>query len=78
MFWVYDIRSTTRNYIYIGLTDNLDRRLYQHNSGRNKTTRAYAPFVLIHSETFDTRPEAHSREIYLKSGVGKELLKSIG
>ncbi len=77
MFWVYVIRSVTRNYLYVGLTENLERRLDQHNSGQNKTTRAYAPFLLFHSESFATRSEARVREIYLKSGVGKEFLKSM-
>ena len=77
MFFVYAISSEKRNYIYVGLTDNLERRISQHNSGKSKTTRPYAPFVLIHSEQFDTRMEARQREKYLKSGVGKEFLKKI-
>ncbi|HSI68873.1 MAG TPA: GIY-YIG nuclease family protein [Gillisia sp.] len=36
MFIVYAISSLSRNYIYVGLTDNLDRRLNQHNTGKNK------------------------------------------
>ncbi|WP_366518035.1 GIY-YIG nuclease family protein, partial [uncultured Flavobacterium sp.] len=37
MFFVYAISSLERNYIYVGLTDNLERRFFEHNSGRNKT-----------------------------------------
>jgi putative endonuclease len=77
MFFVYAIRSLNRNYLYVGLTDHIDRRIDQHNSGSNKTTKAYAPFRIIHVEAFPTRPEARKREIYLKSGIGKEFLKSI-
>jgi len=77
MFYVYAIRSQVRNYIYVGLTNNLKRRLSEHNERKNKTTRAYAPFELIHSEEFETRIEAREREKYLKSGIGKDFLKSL-
>jgi putative endonuclease len=77
MYKVYAIKSKNRNYIYIGLTSNLEERLQRHNSGREKTTRAYRPFELIYSEDHPTREEARKREKYLKSGVGKEFLKKI-
>ncbi len=58
VFYVYALRSLSRNYIYVGLTDNLDRRVMQHNSGLNPTTKPYCPFELIWSESFPTRNEA--------------------
>jgi putative endonuclease len=61
MFTVYAIESLERNYIYVGLTNNLDRRLDEHNRGKNKTTKPYKPFRLIYSEQFDTRLEARQR-----------------
>ncbi|MBT1689466.1 GIY-YIG nuclease family protein [Dawidia soli] len=76
-YYVYAIRSYSRNYIYVGLTDNPERRLHQYNTGLNRTTKPYAPFSLIWSETFPYRQEARNREKYLKSGVGKEFLKSL-
>ena len=76
MFYVYAISSCTRNYIYVGLTENVERRLAQHNNGENKSTKAYKPFKLILKENYATRMEARSRETYLKSGVGKEYIKS--
>jgi len=59
------------------LTDNVERRFTEHQSGNNKTTKPYRPFKIILIETFNTRPEARLREKYLKSGVGKEFLKSL-
>jgi putative endonuclease len=67
-----------RSYIYVGLTENLDRRIGEHQSGRNKTTRPYRPFRLILSEQHASRAEARDREKYLKTGGGKEYLKSLG
>jgi putative endonuclease len=77
MYYVYAIRSETRNYLYVGLTSDLDRRFNEHQAGHNRTTKPYCPFCLIHVETFSTRREARVREVYLKSGSGKEFLKSI-
>ncbi len=74
---VYAISSVHRNYVYIGMTNNLNRRLSEHNKGYNKTTRPYAPFVLLYSEPVPNRIEARKREKYLKSGVGREFLKKL-
>ncbi len=75
MYFVYVLNSVNRNYIYVGLTNNLQRRTSEHNKGYNKTTKPYLPFDLLHSESFETRTEARVREKYLKSGVGKEWIK---
>ncbi|PIR98038.1 MAG: endonuclease [Candidatus Colwellbacteria bacterium CG10_big_fil_rev_8_21_14_0_10_42_22] len=78
MYFVYSIKSfSQRNYIYVGLTNNLERRLKQHNAGRGRSTKPYRPFELLCAEQFATRAEARKREKYLKSGAGKEYLKSL-
>jgi putative endonuclease len=74
---VYAIKSINRNYIYVGMTNNLDERLNRHNKGWDKTTSSYAPFRLLYEESFDDRASARIKEKYLKSGVGKEFLKSL-
>lgn len=77
MYWVYALQSLSRKYIYVGLTNNLQRRINEHAVGKNKTTRPYRPFTLLYSEKAIDRIEARKREKYLKSGVGKEFLKSL-
>ena len=77
MYFTYAISSKIRNYIYVGLTNNLDRRLFEHNQGYNKKTKTYKPFKLIYSKKFNSREEARKHEKYLKSGVGKEFLKGL-
>ncbi len=44
MYWVYAIKSLERQYIYVGLTNSLERRMEEHNQGYNKTTKPYKPF----------------------------------
>jgi len=77
MFHVYALSSLTRNYIYVGMTSDLERRIDDHNKGYNQTTKPYRPFKVILIEEYETRPIARKREKYLKTGVGKEYLKSL-
>ena len=74
-YYVYAIASQIHNYIYVGLTNNINRRVGQHNKGKERTTRIYRPFELIYSENLPSRIAARQREKYLKSGSGKEFLK---
>lgn len=76
-YYVYAISSINRNYVYVGITANLEERLRRHNNGREKTTKPYKPFKLIYTEKFNARVDARAREKYLKSGVGKEFLKNL-
>ena len=76
MYFVYVLSSVHRNYIYVGLTDDTERRFNQHQAGRNKTTAPYRPFRLVFVESFISRIEARKREKFLKSGAGKEFIKS--
>jgi putative endonuclease len=75
-YFVYALSSCQKNYIYVGLTNNLTRRLAEHNNGFNKTTKPYAPFIIIYQEELPDRVQARIREKYLKSGIGKAFLKS--
>ncbi|MBI5858651.1 MAG: GIY-YIG nuclease family protein [Sphingobacteriales bacterium] len=77
MIIVYAIKSLSKNYIYVGMTNDVERRLTEHNNGENRSTKAYRPFVLIYCEEFPDRTTARLKEKYLKSGVGKEFLKSL-
>ena len=77
MHHVYAIKSKLRKYIYVGMTNNLERRFFQHNTGKEKTTAFYKPFDIILDEEYQTRQEARKREKYLKSGICKERLKKM-
>ena len=77
MFTVYAIKSITHNYIYVGMTSDLIKRLDWHNNGYEKTTKPYRPFELIFSEVLETRIEGREREKYFKSGIGKDFLRNL-
>ena len=74
-FSVYILKSKSNNRYYIGSTKNLEKRLNYHNSDRARWTKRYQPWVLVHSESFETRSEAVKREKFLKSlkGIAQRL-----
>ncbi len=57
------------------MSKNVERRLLEHNSDKTKSTKGYIPWKLFFVESFNSRIEAREREIYLKSGTGKEKIK---
>ena len=75
MYYVYILQSAHDKRRYIGQTDNLERRLTEHNTGRSPYTKGRGPWELIYWEEFGTRREAIKREHFLKSGKGREFLK---
>ena len=77
MYFTYAISSLVKNYTYVGISDNPERRIEQHNRGYNRTTKPYIPFKILLIEEYPTRDEARKREKNLKSGFGKEYLKNI-
>ncbi|MGZ8538114.1 MAG: GIY-YIG nuclease family protein [Flavisolibacter sp.] len=77
MFTVYILYSPSSTRTYTGFTNNIHRRLLEHNETESKGfTLRYRPWVLIHSEECSSKQEAMTREKYFKSGAGRELIKS--
>lgn len=63
---------------YTGHTDNLERRLEEHNSGAlGRFTKGKGPWRLIHKEIYATRSEAMQREKELKTGKGRDFLRKV-
>ena len=75
--YVYAIQSLKDRRIYVGLSADVEKRVRQHNSGKSKSTKGYVPWRLIYQEELTSRLLAREREKYLKSGTGKEFLKSL-
>jgi putative endonuclease len=68
MFYVYVLR-TTANTLYIGQTNNLEKRMVEHRSKTIKSSkyvRSFESFELVYTEQFNTRSEAMKREYELK------------
>ncbi len=68
MFYVYILR-TSANTLYVGQTNNLEKRMAEHEAKTIKSSkyvRSFPSFELVYSETFPTRSEAMKREYELK------------
>lgn len=64
--------------LYTGWTNDIDKRLKDHNEGRGaKYTRARTPVVLVYYETFSTKEEAMKREYAIKHMTRKQKEKLI-
>ena len=77
MIFVYAIKSVSRNYIYVSMTNDVQRGFSEHNNGENKSTKAYKPFTLIYTEAFPDRSSARVKEKFLKSVIGKKFLSPL-
>jgi len=77
MYFVYILYSNEFKKTYTGLTQNVLKRLKQHNLGQNRSTKAFTPWVIIYTKEFESRIDARKKEKYLKSGVGREFIKSL-
>ncbi|MBI3955085.1 GIY-YIG nuclease family protein [Candidatus Gottesmanbacteria bacterium] len=76
--FVYAIYNKKNNKIYIGQTNNLDRRLNEHNSkfGNHYTAKVDGDWEIVYQEIVLTREEALKREKQLKSCQGRKFIKT--
>ena len=75
MFYIYVLISKKDNKFYVGYTDDLKRRIGQHNNGYVESTKHRRPLKLIYYEAYLNEKDARSRESFLKSGKGREIIK---
>jgi len=75
MVTVYVLQGKDKR--YVGITNNLVRRLAEHRSGHTKSAQIIGQFKLLHTETFPDYSSARKREKFLKSGVGREFLNNL-
>jgi len=78
MYTVYAIYSEQFNKIYIGQTENIERRMFEHNNGLLSIySKRYKPWKVVYTEEYPTRAEAMKRERQLKSQKGREFIRKI-
>jgi putative endonuclease len=71
MTYVYLLRSVPHpEQRYVGKTDDLKRRLAEHNAGKSIHSRKYAPWQLVVATAFVDERKALAFERYLKTGSG--------
>ena len=75
MFYVYCLESEKFDGHYFGYTNDLKKRLKEHNQGLNFSTRKYTPWKLIYYEACLNKEDATRREKYLKTNQGRRMMK---
>jgi len=75
MHYIYILHSNKLDKNYIGLTNNIERRIKQHKKGESKFTSATNDWKLIYYEVFLSKTDAELEEKFLKSGKGRERIK---
>lgn len=74
-YYVYVLLSLEDGKFYTGLTTNPKKRLQEHARGGVKSTQNRRSLKLIHYEYFINEDDAKAREVFLKSGFGREQLR---
>ena len=74
-YFVYVLYSLKDEKLYIGYSSDVFRRLEQHNTGENSSTKHRRPLELIFYEAYKYKEDAIRREKYFKTTMGKRALK---
>ena len=75
MYYVYAFYDKTRKIFYIGYTNDLKRRVSEHNQGKTQTTSRMSEKSLVYFEACLSKKDASDREKQLKTGFGRGYLK---
>lgn len=75
MYYIYILKSLRDGNLYIGRTNNLNRRLKEHNSGKVSSTKARKPFILLENISVASEEESVRLELEYKKGYKREELK---
>lgn len=60
---------------YVGYSEDLEKRINEHFTGKVISTKHRFPLKLIHYEYFINKQDAKAREVFLKSGFGRAQMK---
>ena len=76
-YWVYILKSVDYDKTYVGFSNNLERRLYEHNAGKTIYTRRYKPWKIVYKEEFKAKTDAIKREKFLKKQKNREFYNKL-
>ena len=75
MYYVYILKSKKDNLLYIGCTDDLKRRVAEHNYGKTPSTAPRRPWELLYYEAYQTKTLVRKTELFYKTGQGRRQIK---
>ena len=74
MYTLYILHSKTFDRYYVGYTNNLARRLSEHNRIKRKFTDAGIPWIVVYTEIFMSKKDAMNREKFIKLKKSKKFI----
>ncbi len=77
MFYTYVYYSLSDKRFYIGYTNNIERRINEHENGKVKSTAKIKDLKLIFYEAYFSEQDARRREKYFKTTKGKKVLRQM-
>jgi putative endonuclease len=77
MIAVYIIFSENLNKYYVGSTSDLERRILEHNRGKEKFTKTGVPWKIVYVEDFEELIEARKRELYIKKQKSRKFIEHL-
>ncbi|MDO8571797.1 MAG: GIY-YIG nuclease family protein [bacterium] len=75
MHFLYILHSLKDGNFYTGITSNLERRMKEHEQGKNFSTASRRPLRLIYYEAYLLKEDAEAREKYLKTSMGRRVIR---
>ncbi|MEK7608321.1 MAG: GIY-YIG nuclease family protein [Patescibacteria group bacterium] len=66
MYFVYILKSLKTGHYYVGYTNNMARRMAEHNGGKTPSLRRHIPLEIVKIEVYSFYGEARERERQIK------------
>jgi len=77
MYCTYILKSFKNNRYYVGSTEDINKRLLEHNLGKVRSTKLHCPWEIYHCEEYQTRSEAFNREMQIKSWKKRNMIEKL-
>ncbi|HEX7017927.1 MAG TPA: GIY-YIG nuclease family protein [Patescibacteria group bacterium] len=77
MYWIYILQSQKNDRYYIGSSNDIERRLAEHNRGKSPYTASTRPWKLVFSKEFATLKAARQFEHSLKKQKSRKVIEEL-
>ncbi|MBI3631739.1 MAG: GIY-YIG nuclease family protein [Candidatus Staskawiczbacteria bacterium] len=77
MYFLYILQSEKNGRYYIGSTNNLKRRIIEHNSGKTRSLKYLIPLKIVFSKEYKQEHETKQMEKKLKKFKNRNIIKRI-
>ena len=75
--FLYILYSEKLNKFYVGSTTNMERRILEHNRGKEKFTKTGVPWELKYKEVFSELIDARRRELFIKKQKSRRFIENL-